>query len=88
MVVKYILNDGKKDRSDIFRNVIRGRSLAQIVENFYSFRNDMRYGILIELKGKERKILHTFGKFENGETVTGALALKYIQEDLPGDTNI
>lgn len=81
MVVLQLLNNGQEDRKYVYRNVIRQRGLAQIVESFYQHREGHRYGILIELKGKERKVLHTFGKFPNGETVTGALALKYLYEE-------
>lgn len=62
MTIAVILNDGYKDRKQIFRKVYKGKSYAQLVENFYSFKNDQRWGIMILLKGKERTKLHSFGE--------------------------
>lgn len=74
MTIRIHLNDGRITRTAIYRNVIKGRSYAQLVENFHSFKNDMRWGVLEQLKGKECLVLHTFGKLRNGETLTQRLA--------------
>lgn len=60
MTIQTVLDDGYKERTMIFRKVYKGKSYAQLVENFYSFRNDMRSGKMIQLKGKERILLHSF----------------------------
>lgn len=60
MTVELLLSDGKQERRKIFRKVYKGKSYAQIVENFYSFKNDMQWGKLFQLKGKERILLHSF----------------------------
>lgn len=62
MTVSVTLHDGYKERVQIFRKVYKGKSLAQLVENFYSFRECMKWGKMVQLKGKERIVLHTFGK--------------------------
>ena len=61
MTIRVKLNDGTKTREQIFRKVYKGRSYAQMVENFYSFKNEMRWGTLERLSGKERTVLHSFG---------------------------
>lgn len=62
MTLKVELNDGSKTREQIYRKVYKGKSYAQLVENFHSFKNDMKWGKLIQLKGKERILLHSFGQ--------------------------
>lgn len=61
MTIQTILHDGSKERSQIFRKVYKGKSYAQLVENFYSFKADQKWGRMIQLKGKEKITLHTFG---------------------------
>lgn len=62
MTVSVILHDGYKERRQLFRKVYKGKSYAQLVENFYSFKSDMKWGSMIQLKGKERIKLHSFGE--------------------------
>ena len=61
MTIRVKLNDGTKTREQIFRKVYKGRSFAQLVENFYSFKTEMKWGSFEQLKGKERIVLHEFG---------------------------
>lgn len=61
MTIQTILDDGYKERVMIFRKVYKGKSYAQLVENFFSFKNDMKSGRMIQLKGSERILLHSFG---------------------------
>ena len=61
MTIQSILDDGYKERQTILRKVYKGKSYAQVVENFYSFKNCMRSGKLYQLKGKEKILLHSFG---------------------------
>lgn len=64
MTIQTTLHDGNKERTTIFRKVYKGKSYAQLVENFYSFKSDQKWGKLIQLKGKEKITLHTFGIIE------------------------
>lgn len=61
MTIRIRLNDGNKTREQIFRKVYIGNSYAQLVENFYSFKTEMKWGTFEQLKGKERTISHEFG---------------------------
>lgn len=61
MTVRIKLDDGTKTREQIFRKIYKGKSYAQLVENFYSFKNEMKWGSFEQLKGKERIVLHEFG---------------------------
>lgn len=61
MTIRVRLDDGNKTREQIFRKVYKGRSFAQLVENFYSFKTEMKWGTFEQLKGKERIVLHEFG---------------------------
>lgn len=74
MVIQMIFGNGGRDDTPAkvrtYRGVIANKNLAQYVEGFYAQRESYRYGRLIQLKGKERITLRTFGKYENGETVT------------------
>lgn len=64
MTIRVRLNDGAKTREQIYRKVYKGKSYAQLVENFYSFKNDMKWGYMEQLKGKDRIGLHSFGSPE------------------------
>ena len=67
MTISIELHDGNKLRTQIFRKVYKGKSYAQLVENFYSFKNDMKFGKMIQLKGKQRILLHNFGQPDKGD---------------------
>lgn len=64
MTIKMKLHNGDKLRTEIFRQVYKGKNYAELVESFYAFVGDMKWGELIQLKGRERIILHKFGRTE------------------------
>lgn len=64
MTIRVHLHDGNKVRTQVYRSVHKGKSYAQLVENFYSFKNDMKWGIMVQLRGEDRIFLHTFGSPE------------------------
>lgn len=64
-------NEYKADKTRTYRDVKQNVNLAQYVEGFYAQRESYRWGVLVQLKGKDRIILRTFGKWPNGETVNG-----------------
>lgn len=81
MTIKMIFGNEGLDHpsySRIYRNVVKNTSLAQYTEGFYAQRENYRWGALIQLKGKQRIILRTFGKLPNGETLTGEIAKHYV----------
>lgn len=61
MTIRVHLHDGHQVRTQTYRGVYKGKSYAQLVENFYSFKNDMKWGVMVQLNGDDRDILHTFG---------------------------
>ncbi len=70
MTIQTKLFDGVSVKTRTYRKVIKGMHLAQYVEGFYMQRDFNKWGVLIQLKGKERILLRSFGKLESGETVT------------------
>lgn len=68
MTIRMYLHDGTKLRTVIFRKVYKGRSYAELVENFYSFK-DFKWGIMEQLKGKERIKLHGFGEWRKDDEI-------------------
>lgn len=76
MVIQMIFGDGDRDDPDAkvktrtYRDVVANVTLQQYIEGFYAHRESFRWGKLVQLKGKDRKVLRTFGKYPNGETVT------------------
>lgn len=57
-------------KSQIYRQVIKNVNLDKYIQGFFAQRDTYRWGKLIQLKGKDRIVLRTFGKYSNGETVT------------------
>jgi len=70
MTIQTKLYDGRRVNTRTYRDVIEGVNFAQFVEGFYAQRESNQWGVLIQLKGKERILRRSFGKLENGETVT------------------
>lgn len=73
MTIQTIFGNGTEDEpttSRIYRNVVKNVNLDSYIQGFFAQRDTYRWGKLIQLKGKERITLRTFGKYPNGETVT------------------
>lgn len=47
-------------RSAIYRNVYKGKNLAEYVEGFYALQDSYAWGVMVQLKGKEIIMLHSF----------------------------
>lgn len=78
MTVQTLIHDGVSIKTRTWRKVYQTKGLAEVREGFYGQREHSRFGILVQLKGKERIILNTFGKLENGETVTSGIAKRIV----------
>lgn len=63
-------NELEPIKVNTYREVIRNVNFQKYVEGFYAQRDSYRWGKIVQLKGKERITLRTFGKWPNGETVT------------------
>ena len=70
MTIQTKMFDGRRVNTRTYRDVIENVNFAQFVEGFYAQRESNQWGVLIQLKGKERILRRSFGKLDNGETVT------------------
>lgn len=70
MTIQTKMFDGARVNTRTYRKVIRGVNFAQYVEGFFAQRESNKWGVLIQLKGKERILLRSFGKLDSGDTVT------------------
>lgn len=70
MTIQTIFCDGNKIYKKIYRKVYAGKNFAQYVEGFFGQRDTYKWGALIQLKGKERIMLRSFGKNGSGDTIT------------------
>lgn len=73
MTIQTIFGDGTDSdltHNHIYRNVIKNVNLDSYIQGFFAQRDSHRWGKLVQLKGKEKIVLRTFGKYPNGETVT------------------
>lgn len=70
MVIQTKMFDGRRVNTRTYRDIIENVNFAQIVEGFYAQRDSNQWGVLIQLKGKERILRRSFGKLESGDTVT------------------
>lgn len=61
MVIQTRIHDGIAVKTRTYRNVIDGVNLAQFREGFYAQKAYSRFGIMVQLKGKERITLAAFG---------------------------
>ena len=71
MVIQMQFGNGENpEKTRNYREVIKNVNLDSFIEGFYAHRESWKWGRLIQVKGKERITLRTFGKYPNGETVT------------------
>lgn len=62
MVIQIQTHDGHDVKTRTFDKIYRGHSLAELTEGFFAGRNVNRWGVMVQLKGKERIVLHRYGK--------------------------
>lgn len=62
MVIQITYGTPNKTDSKIYRDVVKGKNLAQYVESFYANRDFYQWGTMVQFKGKEIIKLHSFGK--------------------------
>jgi len=79
MTIQTKMFDGQRVNTRTYRNVIENVDLAQYIEGFYAQRESNQWGVLIQLKGKERILRRSFGKLANGETVTNLSMIEGIK---------
>ena len=67
MTIQTIVFDGNKRITRTYRNVIRGVNLAEYREGFFAQESYMKWGVMVQLKGKERLVLGRFGTQDDEE---------------------
>lgn len=61
MTVQTRVHDGISVKTRTWRNVYKTKGLAEVREGFFAQREHSRWGIMVQLKGKERIELGRFG---------------------------
>lgn len=61
MTIQMRFQDAERTKTYTYRKVYKGKNLAQYRESFEAQRNTYHFGILVQLKGKERIVLAFFG---------------------------
>lgn len=62
MTIQTTISDGWNINTKIYRKVYKGKNLAQYREGFMAQQEHSEYGVMVQLKGKERIVLARFGK--------------------------
>jgi hypothetical protein len=61
MVVQTKVDLGYEVQTRTYRDIYKTKGLAEVREGFFGQREHCRWGVLIQLKGKERILLNFFG---------------------------
>ena len=56
------INDGRLIHVEVYRGVVKGKNYSDYLVGFYAQQDTNKWGIMYQLKGKERIILAHFGK--------------------------
>lgn len=62
MTIRTKLNDGHKTLVFTYRNIFRPKNYSELVQSFYGAQDGFKWGIMEQLKGKDRIMCHEFGK--------------------------
>ena len=62
MTIQMRFFDGDQTKTFTYRKVYKTKNLVEVREGFFANAQSYRGGLLIQLKGKERIILNSFGK--------------------------
>lgn len=84
MVIQFQINDGLKTKTRTYEKIYRGAGLAELEEQFFNHRAYSKWGCMIQLKGKDRILLHSFGKVPEDVKVNGLIIGKpEVKIELP-----
>lgn len=64
MTVQTKVDDGTGIKTRTWRDIYKTKGLAELREGFYAQREHCRWGVMIQLKGKERILLGSFGDLD------------------------
>ena len=79
MTIQTKMFDGARVNTRTYRNVIENVNFTQYVNGFYAQRDSNKWGVLIQLKGKERILRRSFGKLDSGDTITHLSMIENIK---------
>lgn len=61
MTVQTRVHDGLSVKTRTWRKVYKTKGFAEVREGFYAQQEHSKWGVMIQLKGKERIVLNSFG---------------------------
>lgn len=67
MTVQTTVFDGISRKTRTYRNIYRGKNLAELREGFFAQEEHCQWGVMIQLKGTERLVLGRFGTRDDDE---------------------
>lgn len=67
MTVQTTVHDGISKKTRTYREIFRGVNLAQIREGFFAQEEHCKWGVMVQLKGKQRLVLGRFGTPDDEE---------------------
>ena len=67
MTIQTRINDGNRTITRTYRNIYKGKNLAEFREGFYAQEEHNRWGVMIQLKGSARIVLGRFGTEQEGD---------------------
>ena len=70
MTIQTIFYNGEKRVTNIYRKVYANKNLDRYIQGFFAQREQYKWGVLVQLKGKEKIMMRSFGKLASGMTVT------------------
>lgn len=62
MTIQTKIDTGLGIKTQTYRNIYKGKNLAEFREGFFAQEEHSRSGVMIQLKGKERIVLARFGE--------------------------
>lgn len=84
MVIQIQTHDGHEVKTRTFDKIYRGESLAKLTEGFFASRDMHRWSVMVQLKGKQRIVLHRYGKQDDRAKMLPCKAHDMYTNDCPG----
>ena len=84
MVIQIQTHDGHEVKTRTYDKVYRGEGLTKLAEGFWAGRDMHRWGVMVQLKGKERIVLHRYGKQDERASILSCSAHDMYKLNCPG----
>jgi hypothetical protein len=85
MTVQTKVDDGISIKTRTYRDIYKTKGLAELREGFYGQREHCRWGVMIQLKGKERILLGSFGDLDEALKSIGGTSIVLPNVKVPDD---